>query len=236
MSHLFFCWLHHSNNYPTGFTFCGIPLFVINRLAKVCLFSSALVIVLEIIGPDQTEANFKRSHERLSNFIGKHHIKQVIQELSNTISVFAALFRTVSRKNTTQIDEAARKKIGPVFRLLGVGMLLGFGLSALLVAVSTLVSFSNLSDHVQLVSKLFYGLMFFALITGIACFLITIAAFLVSVALWALALILRPLEAVLKATTSFILRKVNDKGAAQSWRMASLTLLALGFFLDFFTS
>lgn len=236
MSHLFAYWLHHSNNFPTGLYFLGVPLFVINRLGKVCLLFSALVILLDIIGQPRLEAYFQKLHERVAHFISKHHLKNVVQELSNNVSVFVALFKTTFRKDSTEIDQAARKKVGPVFRVMGIGILAWYAISVLLAAIMGLSTFLSLAGHDPLYLRLYYGMIVFVLSAGLLCFLFTLAAFIVSLVLWVLALLLRPIEIVLKAVTGFIMRKVNDKGAAHSWRMASLTLLLVGFFLDFCTS
>ena len=153
MSHLFAGWLHHSNNFPIGFSLLGVPLFAINRVAKVCLLFSALVILLDIIGPSRIEDSFKKMHRRLLDFIGKHHLKQVIQELSNTNAIFLLLFRTTFKKETPEIDAAARQKVGPTFRVFGVGMLAGFGLAALLGVLLALISFFSVGGQTPLLSR-----------------------------------------------------------------------------------
>ena len=237
MSHLFAGWLHHSNNFPNGFSLLGVPLFAINRVAKVCLLSSALVILIDIIGPSRIEASFKKMHERLSGFIGKHHLKQVVQELSNTVAVFLLLFRSTFKKETLEIDAAARQKVGPVFRVFGVGILAGFGWAALLGIILALISFLSMGNQTPLLSRLFSCLIIFVLTTGLFCFLITLSAFFISLVLWIVAAVfLRPAEVILKVGTGIILRIIHDKGAAHSWRSASLWLLVGSFLLDFFTS
>lgn len=236
MSDFLFHWLHHTHNFPTGFTLFGVPLFAVNRGAKFLLFVAALVILIDIRGPAPIEQSFGNIHDRLLQVIERYDAgrKRISQELNRLLRLFMALFRSLVRKETVPPPVSPEDR-GTTSQVMGIVLLTLFAVAAFLNAIFVPVFVSTWDA--SFLFKAFYGLVLFVFSCAFWLFNILLFFFGITGVLWLVnASILRPLDAVVMALAKLVLHHVHDKGAAHSWRMASFYLLILGFVLDMATS
>ncbi len=236
MSGFWFHWLHHTQNFPSGFFLLGLPLFALNRLAKGLLFVAALVILIDILGPATLERSVTTRHERFPEWMELYDIRRrrMSQELGHLLRLFFALFRSLIRKEAAPSPIPAEDR-GPASHIMGIVLLTLFGIAAFLNAI--LVPIFVSTWDASLLIKVFYGLALFVFSCALWWLGILLLFFGSTSVLWLInAAILRPLDAVWTGLARFVLRHVHDKGAAHSWRVASLSLLLLGFLLDMLSS